>query len=468
MRRRRDWRLQTAAGLLGGVLAVGTPVASVASVTHTKTSGAHALQQTGPVDRIPADGTPELALGTGTTEQVTQIVQCGSTMYAVGTFSELSQDGTQVARNNIFSFGATSPYTITSWDPNVNGEVNSIALSPDCSDAYIGGIFTSVGGTAVHDIAEIDTSTGAVVPGFRTSANLRVNTLLLTPDGQHLLVGGAFTKINGSDTDPYYASLNPTTGKDDGYLNLSISGHYVYLHVSPNSTSVSNQQLSPDGTQVLAEGVFTSVQGQARQQIFMLNLDATQGDVSGWESDEFNQACSTKHPFYVKAAAWSPDGTQVYVADTGLHLADWVQGTFPFTGPCDAVLAFSSAQTSGLTHEWINYTGCDSLYSVAADDSAVYIGGHERWADNANACNKPGPGAVPAQGMAGFTAGPSGGSLLLNTAGTAGRYTRARGLGADDMLLTTAGLWIASDNLNNAQQCGGGNGHAGICFLPYK
>ena len=31
--------------------------------------------------------------------------------------------------------------------------------------------------------------------------------------------------------------------------------------------------------------------------------------------------------------------------------------------------------------------------------------------------------------------------------------TRARGLGADDMLVTSAGLWIASDNMNNGIQC---------------
>jgi hypothetical protein len=47
-------------------------------------------------------------------------------------------------------------------------------------------------------------------------------------------------------------------------------------------------------------------------------------------------------------------------------------------------------------------------------------------------------------------------------------YTRARGLGADDMLITSAGLWIASDNMDNASQCDGVFGHAGICFLPYS
>jgi len=45
---------------------------------------------------------------------------------------------------------------------------------------------------------------------------------------------------------------------------------------------------------------------------------------------------------------------------------------------------------------------------------------------------------------------------------------RGRGLGADDMLITSAGLWIASDNLNGTTQCGGVNQHAGICLLPYS
>jgi hypothetical protein len=63
---------------------------------------------------------------------------------------------------------------------------------------------------------------------------------------------------------------------------------------------------------------------------------------------------------------------------------------------------------------------------------------------------------------------PANGHLYVNSAGTAGYYSRARGVGADDMEITGAGLWIASDNLNNANQCGGVFGHAGICFLPYS
>ncbi len=42
------------------------------------------------------------------------------------------------------------------------------------------------------------------------------------------------------------------------------------------------------------------------------------------------------------------------------------------------------------------------------------------------------------------------------------------------MLLTSAGLWVASDNglykngtFHLSDTCGGIQGHAGVCFLPY-
>jgi hypothetical protein len=35
------------------------------------------------------------------------------------------------------------------------------------------------------------------------------------------------------------------------------------------------------------------------------------------------------------------------------------------------------------------------------------------------------------------------------------------------MLVTSAGLWIASDNSGGSQACGGVNGLAGLCLLPY-
>ncbi|MFY9931611.1 MAG: hypothetical protein WAK82_26775, partial [Streptosporangiaceae bacterium] len=144
---------------------------------------AHAA--TGPVSSTPALYTPELATTGSTTEQVRQIAQCGNTMYAVGSFTEIQRISTTYARNNAFSFSAAAPYKVSAWNPNVNGVVNSIAFSPDCSEAYLGGVFTSIDGTAVKNVAEVSTSTGAVNTAFADSAGGQVETLLI--DGSHLL-----------------------------------------------------------------------------------------------------------------------------------------------------------------------------------------------------------------------------------------------------------------------------------------
>ena len=276
--------------------------------------------------------------------------------------------------------------------------------------------------------------------------------------GSHVLTGGYFTAINGSSANPYFTSLNTTTGTDDGFLHLSISGNYQFPGVSSNATRVYNQQLSHGGTLDLVEGDFTSVGGQPRQQIFMLNVSGTTAAVTPWTSAEFSGPCATVEPFYLQAASWSPDDSQIYIATTGYHPYNEPTGSFPRTGLCDAAAAFPATQAS-VSHLWVNYTGCDSLYSTAADASTVYIGGHERWASNPNGCDFAGPGAIAAPGMAGLS--PATGALTFNP-------TRDRGLGADDMLLTSAGLWIASDNFDGTSRCAGVYGFAGICFLPYS
>ncbi len=426
----------------------------------------------GVVSATPPADLPHLPAVTAEVEQVRQLVPCGGTMYAVGTFTRIVRGSTTYTRDNLFSFRATAPYTVTRWAPRVVGTygttkngsdvVNTIAfVARNCADAYIGGHFTSVNGTAVKNIAEISTTTGAVVRGFASSASGTVQTIRAVRG--HLLVGGYFTSINGDSADPYMVSLNPATGKNDRFLHLNISGNYQYPGVSPNATRVYNQQVSHGGTLDLVEGDFTSVGGRSRQQAFMLDVGGTTATVTGWNAPIFTTNCATVEPFYVKDGAWSPNDKMVYFGTTGFHPLNQPIGQYPWTGPCDAALAFPSTPAT-VRPAWINYTGCDSLYSAAADAKAAYFGGHERWSMNPDGCDSMGPGAYPARGMLGLD--PANGALFLDSARTAGYYRRDRGLGAVDMLLTSAGLWIASDNYDQSQYCGRVS-TAGICFLPY-
>jgi hypothetical protein len=424
----------------------------------------------GVVKPTPPTNLPHLPAHTTQVQQVRQLVQCGDTMYAVGTFAAIRKGSKTYTRNNIFSFKATAPYTVTSWAPNVVGTygttsnpsntVNTIAfVNHNCANAYIGGHFSSVNGTAVKNIAEISTTTGNVVQTFASNASGAVQTLV----GTHarLVAGGNFTTINGDSRDPYLVSLNPTTGKSDGFLHLDVKGNYQFPGAHANATHVYAMQLSHGGRQILIEGDFTSVGGHARQQAFIINIGGTTGFVTGWNAPEFNTNCAPGEPFYVQDGAWSPGDSAVYFGTTGYRPNG--QTSPPWTGPCDAALAFPSTPTT-VSALWTNYTGCDSLYSAAADSKAAYFGGHERWSMNPEGCDDQGPGAYPAPGMEGLDT--ANGALYINSGGSAGYYSRDRGLGADYMMTTSAGLWIASDNLDQSQKCGGVS-TSGICFLPY-
>jgi hypothetical protein len=466
---RRKAGILTLVMLTAGMLTAGGLVAGVAAASAGRVT---ASQPTGPVLAHPVTTTPHLARSDNPFQQIRQIVQCKGTMFAVGTFTTIEQGHKSYTRHNVVSFSAKPPYAVSSWAPVVNGEVNSIAFSGGkCADAYIGGSFTKINGLAARNIAELSTSTGRVIRAFARSANKTVNTVLgitAPGGGTHILAGGYFTSINGSTADRYMTSLSPLTGNDDGYFHLHIKGNYSFNGVAPNPTRVYNQALSHSGKLDLVMGDFTSVRAVPRQQIFMLTLGPSRGRVTGWTSPEFDGSggnlpggypyqCNFDVAFYVRAAAWSPDDSTIYLAGTGYH--PWnLPDTGPRSGLCDSASAWPATQKPVL-HKWINYTGCDSLYSVAADASTVYFAGHERWSENPNGCDDAGPGAIPAPGIEGLS--PKTGLLTFNP-------TRARGIGADDMTITPEGLWIASDNWLNSNMCGGVKNLAGICLLPYR
>jgi hypothetical protein len=210
----------------------------------------------------------------------------------------------------------------------------------------------------------------------------------------------------------------------------------------------------------MIEGVYTSIAGQPRQQIAILDLAGPSVTLDAWTSPELSQGCVTR--FYARSAAWSPNDNRIYTATTGY---------LPLSGPgsnrsdtraqlCDAVVAFPYAAGS-VNHLWVNYSGCDSYHSVAADADNVYVSGHERWADNPNGCDFAGPGAVSRPGIADID--PTTGKA------TPWNPTRSLGHGSHQVLITGAGLWVASDTWTDglAQKCGGQKKHGGICFLPY-
>jgi hypothetical protein len=401
--------LRTTLVALGlGMVMAATPIVASASI------GLGAV-----VSANPANFTPNVASGA-----VYKFVQVGGTMYAGGSFSSVStpagvSPGGTFARANIVAFNATTGVVSTSFAPSVNGQV--WALASDGASLWIGGTFTSVNGVARRGVAKLNPATGAVDAAFNANlASGKVTELALV--GGRLFAGGTFPgKLR---------AVNPATGANTGYLNLGISGT-VASNAGP--TEVYRFAVNPAGTRLVAVGNFTTVGGQTRYRAFMLTLGAS-ASVHPWYYPPLQNLCAAGSlPDYLRDVDFSPDGSWFAMVATGY---------VPQTGGvgrdvCDATARFETELATPARPTWINYTGGDTLHSVAATDVAVYVQGHQRWLDNPQGRNTAGPGAVSRPGI-GAIHPTTGLALPWNP-------TKERGVGGKDLYVTPQGLWVGSD-----------------------
>jgi hypothetical protein len=371
------------------------------------------------VSANPANFTPNVASGA-----VYKLTQVGGTMYAGGTFSSVStpagvSPGGTFARSNIVAFNASTG-VVSSFAPTVNGAV--WAMASDGTSLWIGGAFSSVNGVARRGVAKLNRTTGAVDTAFNANfASGNVTELALV--GGRLIAGGTFPgKLR---------AVNPASGANTGYLNLSISGS-VTTNAGP--VEVYRFAVNPAGTRLVAVGNFTSVGGQTRYRAFMLTLGATSGTLNAWYYPPLQNLCAAASlPDYMRDVDFSPDGSWFAFVSTGyIPQAGGVGRDL-----CDAAARFETAITAPARPTWINYTGGDTLHSVAATDVAVYVQGHQRWLNNPYGADTAGTGAVSRPGIGAIN--PSTGLAL------SWNPTKDRGVGGKDLYVTSQGLWVGSD-----------------------
>ena len=354
--------------------------------------------------------------------------EIGTTVYVGGTFSQVFEplSGTNYARQDLYAYSETTKL-VTSFAPSFNGQVWGLAQSPDGRYLYAAGNFSTVNGVDRKGLVQFDLTTGAVTD---FNAHLDAQARTVNYVGGHLIVGGVFDKVNNVSR-VALASLDPTTGAlDSSYLNAGLSGT---VSSTAGATTVFHTAVNPAGTQMAIAGNFTSAGGATHWRTFLLDLDANSATVDAWNAPILQQPCNSSGiPNYVTGLSYSADGTWFAMSTTGYR-----NSSGPLTATvCDAVARFSTSVVStGPT--WVNYTGCDSLYSVLVESDAVYEGGHNRWLNNPNACDQAGPGAVSRPGIGALD--PTTGQAL------AWNPTRSRGRGADFLEMTTKGLAVLSD-----------------------
>ena len=404
-------RLAAVAAVLATAALVG-PQAAVGDTAHPKL-----------VSRDPANFTPNVLDDGVSHSAVHALAQSGTTMYAGGLFQKVTDyAGNQHTRSNIMAFDATNGAMSETFQPNVNGQVWAIEPTLDGKWLYIGGTFTEVNGVARNGVAKIDPETGAVDTAFdATLSSGRVTQVRLVND--RLIIGGTFPKK--------LAALDPATGADTGYINLSIKGS-VASNAGP--TEVYRFAVDPAGTRLVGVGNFTSVAGQTRYRAFMVDLGTSSATLASWYYRPLKNMCrATSVPDYLRDVDFSPDGSYFVIVSTG-----WI----PVDGGlwrdlCDVAARFETTAANPKKPTWMNYTGGDTLHSVAVTGRAVYVQGHQRWLDNPEGNDFAGPGAVSRPGI-GAIDPVTGKALGWNP-------TKTRGVGGKDLLATPAGLWVGSD-----------------------
>jgi Domain of unknown function (DUF5122) beta-propeller len=407
-------------------------IALIASPTSSASIAHGAVVSTNPVNYTPNFEDDAVVANAA----VHAIAQVGDTIFAGGSFRKVTNSSRTVTHTR-FNFAAFSASTgaMNPMAPEFNGIV--WALQASGSSIYVGGSFTQVNGVARRGLVKLNAATGAVDPSFNPVIKWG-NITEIRLVGGRLIVGGTFPKK--------LAALDPATGADTGYINLGLSGSVAS---NAGATNVYRFAVNPAGNRLVAIGNFTTVAGQPRRQAFMVRLEST-ATLSLWHPPALDRQCtSTKLPVYLKDVDFSPDGSYFVFASSGFVPQSGDIGTTV----CDAVARFETANESNtVTPTWLNYTGGDTLHSVAATGAAVYAQGHQRWMDNPFGRDSAGQGAVARSGIAALD--PVTGKALSWNPG------KTRGVGGKDFLATSTGLWVGSDGNRFA-----GEFRAGLAFV---
>jgi hypothetical protein len=386
----------------------------------------------GPVGEDPVDWTPHVLDG-----DVRAFLVVGDTVVVGGDFAAVkdSEGATTFERWFIFSFSLGTG-KVLDFAPWLDGPVSALAKGPN-GTVFVGGSFTKVGDRAQRGIAQVDLATGRPTSNFRTTVDSGEVRSVETHGGW-VYIGGSFSAVDGVPRQGV-ARVSTADGHVDPGFDAGLSAPEI------GQARVEDLAVSPAGDRLIVIGAITMSGSETRVQVAMFDLAAPQPKLADWWTDTYNVACR-RFVTYVRGVAFSPDGEYLVIVTTGRE-----------TGvdlPCDTAARFETYVEGEAEPTWMNHTGGDSLYSVAIDDAAVYVGGHQRWMDNPYGDESLGPGAVVRQGLAAID--PETGLA------TPWNPSHTRGVGVRALVLSDHGLLVGSDTDGIGHEY-----HGRLGLLPY-
>jgi hypothetical protein len=145
----------------------------------------------------------------------------------------------------------------TTFNHPLNGQGRFLTVSPDKQRIYLGGDFTKVDSQVRNHIAAFNANTGALDTTFKPSVNNRVLGITVSNDSKTVYFGGIFTSVNGSARQRLAA----------------VTSAGALLAWAPNvaDSQVAAVLLTPDNTKLIAGGRFGTVNGQSARGLVALD-----------------------------------------------------------------------------------------------------------------------------------------------------------------------------------------------------
>jgi PKD repeat protein len=260
---RRVPKIRTLIFLLAALLALA-PMGGVRGLT-TAARADTLPPQSGVPSTVSSDPLPTVQVDGVVWAQ--QIV--GNTVYVGGSFSNARPAGAApgeqtVPRANFLAYNLTTGELINSFAPTFNSQVRAMAVSPDQQTLYVAGQFTQVNGVNRYRVVAFNLATGAVKTSFAVTSNSTINGI--TANDTTVYMVGIFTSVNG-------------TARNSAVAVSATNGAVLPFAVNPAGGNVRNVIISPDGSKVMLGGAFTSMNGSSNPGYGLAMVDANTGSL---------------------------------------------------------------------------------------------------------------------------------------------------------------------------------------------
>jgi PKD repeat protein len=247
----------------------------------------------------------------------TQVI-IGNTVFVGGKFTEARPAGAApgvgvVTRNHILAYNLTTGELLNTFTPSFNAEVTALAASPDGSRLYVGGSFTKYNNSTVWRVVALNPANGALITSFLPRMSASVRAIVATPTTVYL--GGLFNAV-GSVSRGQLAAVNTSNGALRPWNPVAANGRVNAL------------ALSPDGGSMVVGGAFTTLNGSSNPGFGLGKVDTAQGALLPFQINKIVRNGGTAGGSSGAITALASDGVNVYGSGYTFARVSTLEGVF--------------------------------------------------------------------------------------------------------------------------------------------